>query len=278
MTPIVHSNFEIQGRRFAKYFRTEHGDAVAHTAVHTIFDGHSIGGSRFVLEGALAELGHLSAAMTYKCRRARIDAGGQKSLIVCEGDRLPSPGRRADILTDHAVFVVERYPGAIFGPDMNAGEDVMDCVASRPGLLRHVTGLSERRGGLAIDRNGYTAIGIETAARWWWELAGPDEVSVAIQGFGAVGAHTACLLDESGMAVVAVSNQLGCIVARDGGPIAVQPLFRAWKEGGDAEVIAVASRHRDTLVIDDPNALFEVPCSLLAVSYTHLTLPTIYSV
>jgi len=152
-------------------------------------------------------------------------------------------------------------PGVIFGPDMNTSEQILDIVAADPELRNHVGGLSEVWGGLAIDKEGYTGAGVAAAievARQKRPDLGLD--SASIQGFGAVGAHCARLLDRTGVVLRAASIAEGVMIAKDpqkGLPVA--ELFAAWQRGGDRELKAFAQAHADTIVWDsDPDRLLEV--------------------
>lgn len=257
MAHLGDDNFEI-------LVSTDHGDSIAHTAVHSIVEGRSIGGCRFVNRAELSELGNLAKVMSSKCSDAQIPAGGQKTLVICKGDCLPSEERRAQILTDHILAVMTAYSGGIYGPDMNAPESVMDRVAGVPRLARLITGLSKSAGGLAIDRNGYTAIGVSEAVECWAESNTVllREISAAIQGFGAVGAHTSRLLHARDIRIVAVSNRLGTIRASDMSSLPASRLFGAWKKGGDSGVIQLASEMSGAVVDADPLELMEISCDV----------------
>lgn len=204
---ITRTDMEIDGERFALVVATKHGGVEATTAIHRRDFPHHIGGARFVQAGGLSELGHLASAMTKKCAAARIPADGQKTIIVTGPGDVPSEDRRAEILVEHVRALSEIDPGVIVGPDMNNPESVQDRAACAEGLLRHFTGLSVEHHGLSIDDNGYTAYGLVAAL----QAALGDRVlstaRVSIQGFGAVGSHTARLLAALGATIVAVNNK-----------------------------------------------------------------------
>lgn len=264
-TPRIDRDIIIEGEPFALVVTTEHEDGtVARTAIHRQHFARRIGGARFVVrpEGAdadfgLAEVGRLSCGMTEKCAAAMIPADGQKSVIVSTLDVVGDQARKVRILAEHVRAVAEIDPGVIFGPDMNVPEEVQNRISHRDGLLDHVTGLSIPDGGLSIDHRGYTAEGLVEAIRTVLDGDGLSSATASIQGFGAVGAHAARLLDGLGMRVVAASNALGMVSAPDG--LDVAALFRAWDGGGDEAVRAYAAANPGRCAwTDDPDALFAV--------------------
>ena len=147
----VERDLDINAERFDLVITTESDAYCATTAVHRSVNGYSIGGNRAVALGTINELGHLSSAMTGKCRHAGIQAGGQKTLVVFHKG-LPDRETLAQCLVRHIRAVIEVHPRAIHGPDMNCGEDVQDEITRLdPSLLPHVTGLSSACNGLSID-------------------------------------------------------------------------------------------------------------------------------
>ena len=206
--PIAERDIEIDGERFALVVTTHHDGAVATTAVHRNDFARHIGGARFVEEtGGLSEVGHLSSTMTEKCMAAMIPADGQKTVIAVGPLDDVTEERKAEILIEHVRAVKELDAGVIVGPDMNNPESVQDRAARADGLLDHFTGLSETSRGLSIDKYGYTAHGLVAAIRACIDDASLRKQRVSVQGFGAVGAHTARLLAELGAKVVAVNNK-----------------------------------------------------------------------
>lgn len=259
--PIVWRNHVIDGETFALVVQTRHGDTVATTAVHQQNFSRHIGGVRCVLppkEGGaadgLSEVGHLSSTMTEKCMAAMIPADGQKSVVVTTPEVMADQEKKVAILAEHERVAASLDPGVIFGPDMAVGEAVQDALSHQDGLLDHVTGLSSRNRGLSIDDNGYTGIGVAEAIRTVYpDLEGR---TVSIQGFGAVGAHTARLLAQAGARVVAVSNALGALVADGGAALDVEAMFQAWTAvRGDHWIRSYSAP--GVRMLGDPNALFD---------------------
>jgi glutamate dehydrogenase/leucine dehydrogenase len=58
-------------------------------------------------------------------------------------------------------------------------------------------------------------------------------MSATVQGFGAVGAHTANLLSKHGVAIRAVSTYYGALVSTTADGLDIGTLFTIWKEQGD---------------------------------------------
>jgi glutamate dehydrogenase/leucine dehydrogenase len=266
--PHILRNHVIDGELFALVAQTRHGDTIATTAIHQQNFARHIGGVRCVLPpkggGAadgLMEVGHLSSTMTEKCMAAMIPADGQKTVVVTTPDVMGDDLKKIAILTEHERAVAAIDPGTIFGPDMAVPEAIQDALSRQDGLLDHVTGLSSRNRGLSIDDNGYTGIGVAEAVRTVYgdTLAGR---TLSIQGFGAVGAHTARLLSNAGVRVVAVSNAQGALVADDGAALDVEAMFEAWISARSDDWIRSYSAPGVRLETD-PNVLFSIPAEIV---------------
>jgi glutamate dehydrogenase (NAD(P)+) len=263
--PAISRDRILENETFPLIVTTVHEDAVATTAIHGRYFDRHIGGARFV-EGrdgapadALLEVVHLASAMTQKCAAASIPADGQKTVITTSLEVIGSEERRAAILSEHASVVSELDPSVIFGPDMNNPESVQDIAAQAGDLLDHFTGLSATARGLSIDSKGYTAHGLVQGIRACVGDAALAKKRVSIQGFGAVGAHTARLLHERGAKIVAVSNRDSLIV---GEAIDVPGLFEAWRQHGDLGLQLYARDH-GLSISSSPNDLFDVPTDIL---------------
>lgn len=202
--------------------------------------------------------------MTPKNAVSDIPAGGQKSVVITPLG-IPSEERRSKILADHMKIVVAEHPGAIFGPDMNNPEIILDTISrTHPTLLRHLAGLSESCNGLSIDGRGYTAIGLAHAIRVWERESGIRLRTATIQGFGAVGAHVANILHEQGVAVRSIANQHGCATAKNLRGIDVPAMHAAWMSRGDDGVRERAvSESRSVLWTQDPQDVFQVESDIV---------------
>jgi glutamate dehydrogenase (NAD(P)+) len=259
--PIAERNLDIDGERFALVVTTHHDGAVATTAVHRNDFPRHIGGARFVEEtGGLSEVGHLSSTMTEKCMAAMIPADGQKTVIVVGPVDDVSEERRAEILIEHVRAIKELDPGVIVGPDMNNPESVQDRAARADGLLDHFTGLSEVNRGLSIDKYGYTAHGLVAAVRASVDDASLRNQRVSIQGFGAVGAHTARLLAELGAKIVAVNNKDVLLTNPNG--LDIPALFANRDAHGDEGLKHYASNETGFQISHTPDDIFRVPADI----------------
>ena len=212
----VEKNVIVNEIGLAILIKTQHGDMTAMTAIHTRQHPWRQGGVRFAVNANEIELAHLALGMTEKALAADIPIDGMKCLVVCPGGVPAAAQDRAKILADHIKLVKEVEPNAVFGPDMNCQEDVLDIVYADHGLKKSVTGLSKHNGGLEIDKNGFTAIGVFEAIETATELMANNLSTASIQGFGAVGAHLAGLLQLANYSVVAISNIDGCLAALNG--------------------------------------------------------------
>lgn len=257
----VDRDIEIGGEQFALLVTTQHGTVTARTAVHAQGFLRRIGGARFVRHGDVAEVGHLSSGMTWKCAAAGLPADGEKSVISCPDGIPRSVEDRATVLAAHARAVRDVDAGVIFGPDMNNGEDVMSRVSEEDDLRDHMTGLSGGHGGLSIDTRGYTAFGLIASARAARELKSEPLSTASIQGWGAVGAHSGKMLYEMGVAIRAASVRGGTLIAD--GALPAPELFNAWQERGDAAFDEYAKSPPDgSRFDDDPDSLLSVPAEI----------------
>lgn len=256
--PLVLRNVTIDNELFALVVTTYHDGAEATTAIHRQDFERRIGGARFVDRTlSLSEVGHLARTMTQKCMAAMIPADGQKSVIAAGPIDLLTEERRAQILVEHVRTLKAFDPGVIVGPDMGNPEAVQDRASRAEGLLDHFTGLSKANRGLSIDANGYTAQGVAAAVR---ACIGDDSISkqrVSIQGFGAVGAHTARLLNTLGAKIVAISNKDVLLTSEMG--LDVPALFARFAEAGDQALKCCNENRYGIQVSHDPNEIFKVP-------------------
>ena len=213
--------------------------------------------------GDVAEVAHLSSAMTRKCLAANIPADGQKSIIICPQGIPATNEGKAEILMEHIRAVKAVDGGVIFGPDMENDEDVLDIIARGGELRDYVTGLSTGCGGLSIDKKGYTGIGLADAIERAVEAQQLRSVRATIQGYGAVGAHVSLPLSRMGVIIKAVSNQFGVLVAHTDEGIDVKALFELRSEVGDAALKAYAEENASRVkFISDREVLLRVPCDL----------------
>jgi glutamate dehydrogenase (NAD(P)+) len=163
--------------------------------------------------------------MTLKNAAAGLSHGGGKSVLY--GDPR-TPREQKERLIRAFAHALRNEADYIFGPDMGTDESCMAWVKDEIG---RAVGLPAALGGIPLDEIGATGWGIRHAA----EVAAPycgfdlSGARVVIQGFGAVGQHSARFLAERGARLVAASDSQGAIHNPMG--ISVADLI-AWKDSG----------------------------------------------
>ncbi|TDD00803.1 Glu/Leu/Phe/Val dehydrogenase [Nonomuraea deserti] len=226
---------------------------------HNVSRGPAKGGLRFHPSTDIHEVTALAMWMTWKCALVGIPYGGAKGGVAVDPAGLTT--RELERLTRRYVNEILPLIGPekdIPAPDVGTDEQTMAWVMdtysvnagySVPGV---VTGKPMTLGG-SLGRAGATSRGVQIAALA--ALGGsPEGVTVAVQGFGKVGALAAQYLSDAGCKVVAVSDVTGAVYAGSGLDIA---RLRAWvaEEGG-----VHGYRHADALARDD---LFELDVDVL---------------
>ena len=187
--------------------------------------GPAIGGVRMAPDVGLEECFRLARAMTMKNAAAGLPHGGGKSVIV--GDPKMAAADKERLVRAFAGAIrdlVDYVPG----PDMGTDERCMAWVKDE---INRAAGLPRELGGIPLDEVGATGYGIMIAAtvaeaQGYVTLKG---ARLAIQGFGAVGKHTARFLAEKGALLVAASDSQGTVIDREGIDVA---RLVAWKQEG----------------------------------------------
>jgi len=175
--------------------------------VDNVARGPSIGGLRMAPDVSTEECFRLARAMTLKNAAADLPHGGGKSVL--RGDPRMAADRKERLIRAfaHALRNEEDY---IFGPDMGTDETCMAWVKDE---IDRAVGLPSALGGIPLDEIGATGWGIRhaaevAAAHCRLDLRG---ARVVIQGFGAVGRHTARFLADCGAVLIAASDSGGAI-------------------------------------------------------------------
>lgn len=230
---------------------------------HNTARGPAKGGIRYHPAASLDEVRALAMWMTWKCAVVGIPYGGAKGGVVCDPKHLSR--RELEQLTRRYAAEISLLIGPerdIPAPDVNTNSQtmawIMDTYSMNKGFSvpAVVTGKPVSIGG-SEGRTEATSLGclfvIEKAiSHLGWQMQG---LTVAVQGFGNVGAGLAKLLHRSGAKVVAVSDSSGGI-------------FR-----GDALDIPAAQRYKQEkgTLAGFPGAqsisneeLLELPCDVLA--------------
>jgi glutamate dehydrogenase (NAD(P)+) len=230
---------------------------------HNIARGPSKGGIRYHPGVTLDEVKSLAMWMTWKCALMGLPFGGAKGGVICNPKRLsPSELERmtrrytSEIIND--IGPERDIPAPDVGTDsrvmawifdtysMNKGHSVLGVVTGKPLSVGGSLGREEAtaRGALYCIQ----AVSVKHGRRI-------DEYSVAIQGFGNVGANLARLLHAEGAKVVALSDSRSGVHNPDG--IDVPAALAHKQERGTLDGLANA----DAVTNEE---LLEVPCDILA--------------
>ncbi|PZG15228.1 Glu/Leu/Phe/Val family dehydrogenase [Nonomuraea aridisoli] len=217
---------------------------------HNVSRGPAKGGLRFHPTTDLDEVTALAMWMTWKCALVGIPYGGAKGGVAVDPAGLTT--RELERLTRRYVSEIMPLIGPekdIPAPDVGTDEQTMAWIMdtysvsagySVPGV---VTGKPTTLGG-SLGRTGATSRGVQIAA-----LAAlgrsPEGVTVAVQGFGKVGALAAQYLSDAGCKVVAVSDVTGAVHAAGGLDVARLRAYAA-ETGG-----VRGFHHADALDRDD---------------------------
>ncbi|MFI7151191.1 Glu/Leu/Phe/Val dehydrogenase [Nonomuraea sp. NPDC050022] len=226
---------------------------------HNVSRGPAKGGLRFHPSTDIHEVTALAMWMTWKCALVGIPYGGAKGGVAVDPTELTQ--RELERVTRRYVNEILPMIGPekdIPAPDVGTDEQTMAWIMdtysvntgySVPGV---VTGKPLTLGG-SLGRTGSTARGVQIAAMCALGRS-PEGVTVAVQGFGKVGAPAAQYFSDAGCTVVAVSDATGAVYAPGGLDIAD---LRAWA----AESGGVSGyRHADAL---DHAELFELDVDVL---------------
>ena len=204
----------------------------------------SMGGIRMLPDVTPAAIHNLARGMTLKNAAANLPYGGGKSGIVSDGDL--SPENHAQIVRGFAHLLARYKDIYLPGPDVGTNDGDMKTIAIENGLDNAVSKPADM-GGNRIDQLGAAAGGTIIALQALLEemprLSGlpqfanlqipeTDNLTVLIQGFGAVGAHAARILSQRlpGAKVIGISDIQGYLFKEDGLP--VERLFNIWQERG----------------------------------------------
>ncbi|MER7364089.1 Glu/Leu/Phe/Val dehydrogenase [Nonomuraea wenchangensis] len=217
---------------------------------HNVSRGPAKGGIRFHPGTDIHEVTALAMWMTWKCALVGIPYGGAKGGVAVDPATLTV--REKERLTRRYVNEILPLIGPekdIPAPDVGTDEQTMAWIMdtysvsagySVPGV---VTGKPMTLGG-SLGRAGATSRGVQIAA-----LAAlgrsPEGVSVAVQGFGKVGALAAQYLADAGCKVVAISDVGGAVYASGG--LDVSRLRAHAAEHGSVR----GYPHADELPLDD---------------------------
>ena len=191
---------------------------------HSSSRGPCKGGIRYHQDSDINEVRALAAWMSFKCAVVNIPYGGAKGAIKVDPTKLSKP--ELERLTRRYTASILPIIGPekdIPAPDVNTNAQVMDWImdtySMMSGYTVHgvVTGKDLEVGG-SVGRpeatgRGVTIITLELLKKLKLD---PKNVSIAIQGFGNVGAAAAKFLFEHGCKIVAVSDVSGGVRSEKG--------------------------------------------------------------
>ncbi|MFC4540981.1 glutamate dehydrogenase GdhB [Halosolutus amylolyticus] len=193
-------------------------------AQHDDVRGPYKGGLRYHPAVSEDECVGLAMWMTWKCAVMDLPFGGAKGGVVVdpkdlsEGERERLTRRFAEELRDY-VGPTRDIPAPDMGTDAQTMAWFMDAYSMQEGetIPGVVTGKPTVLGG-SYGRDAAPGRSVAIVTRETVEDRGDDlaDATIAVQGFGSVGANAARLLDEWGADVVAVSDVDGAIYDPDG--------------------------------------------------------------
>ena len=204
----------------------------------------SMGGIRMLPNVIPSDIHNLARGMTLKNAAANLPYGGGKAGIVAERG-LPFE-QHEKIVRGFARLIRKYREIYIPGPDVGTKDSDMMTIAIENGIDSAVS-KPLPMGGNRIDELGGAAGGVVTALQTLIEIMPRlrvltqfskleipklEDLTILIQGFGAVGAHAARIFKERihGVKITGISDLEGYLYNEDGLP--VDDLYEYWKEKG----------------------------------------------
>ncbi len=191
---------------------------------HSTVLGPTKGGIRYSPNVTLDEIRALAMLMSWKCALMNLPYGGAKGGVVVDPKALSR--RELERLTRRYATEISLMLGPesdIPAPDMGTDSQVMAWIMDTYSMHKGysvpavTTGKPVEIGG-SLGRTEATGRGVVNTIEQALKRMGmvPQRVSVAVQGFGNVGAVAASCCRELGMKVLAVSDSTGGILKEDG--------------------------------------------------------------
>jgi len=184
---------------------------------HNIVLGPAKGGIRYHPDVTLDEMRALAMLMTWKCAVAGLPYGGAKGGVVCNPKDL-SPQELENLTRRYATEITlmmgpeSDIPAPDMGTDAQVMAWIMDTYSMHKGysVPAVVTGKPVSIGG-SLGRSEATGRGVMIIAREACKhLRMPFEgATVVVQGYGKVGAVSACLLHDASCKIIGVSDSRG---------------------------------------------------------------------
>lgn len=207
---------------------------------HDSSRGPCKGGIRYHQDVSLGEVSALAMWMTWKCALAGLPYGGAKGGIQVSPKKLSL----AELQRLTRRYAAEIFP--LIGPDKDVpapdvGTDaqvmswIMDTYSQQVGYAVPgvVTGKPLSLGG-SLGREEATGRGVVyvTLEALRHLKLSIENSTVAIQGFGNVGSHTALIMQQEGARVVAISDVTGGIYNAKG--LDIPELIRRYRNSGQS--------------------------------------------
>jgi glutamate dehydrogenase (NAD(P)+) len=236
----------------------------------------SMGGIRMLPDITPADIHNLARGMTLKNAAADLPYGGGKAGIVVEPDE--SPEKRTQLVRRFARLLRRYRDIYVPGPDVGTNDADMKTIAIENGIDSAVSKTADM-GGNRIDQLGAAAGGLISALERLLEIMprltvlpqfgqlkvpSLEDLTVIIQGFGAVGAHAArLLLEKFPAAKVTGANDLqGYLYDKNG--LSIDKLLLIAKQKGlvtrqyyEQEIAPLGHRHSTKFSTDANNLLRE---------------------
>lgn len=195
---------------------------------HDSSRGPSKGGVRYHPDVNLGEVAALAMWMTWKCALAGLPYGGAKGGVTVAPKRL-SPAELQRLTRRYAAEIFpligpdKDVPAPDVGTDAQVMAWMMDTYSQQVGYAVPgvVTGKPLSIGG-SLGREEATGRGVVYVTQEVLRhlKLSIDNATVAIQGFGNVGSHTARIMQQQGARIIAVSDVHGGIYNPQGLDIA----------------------------------------------------------
>lgn len=185
---------------------------------HNAVLGPTKGGIRYHPNVTLDEVRALAMWMTWKCATVGLPYGGAKGAVICDPKKL-SRNELEHLTRRYAteISILMCPEGDIPAPDVNTDAQVMawimDTYSMHQGYTTPavVTGKPIEIGG-SLGRKEATGRGVIIAMEEALKRRGafhPEDIKIAIQGFGNAGQYAALFAEELGYRVIAVSDTSG---------------------------------------------------------------------
>lgn len=207
--------------------RRDNGELSIFTGYRVQYDnslGPTKGGIRFHPNVCLDEVKTLAFWMTCKCAVLNLPFGGAKGGVTCDPKQLS----RLEVERLSRTYIEQMFhfigpKRDIPAPDLYTNARIMGWMMDEYSKIRNeftpevITGKPIPLGGSlgrddATGRGAYYCIKeLERIKNW-----NPQDITVAIQGFGNAGQHVGRLLHEDGYQIVAVSDSKGGIYSSRG--------------------------------------------------------------